>query len=74
MVRKEFQVHKLNEGGMTMAKQLGEVFSEALDKIESIAGAYGREMSIVRTKLEEAIYFAKRAMAQKPGNQLPAEQ
>ena len=37
MVRKEFQVHKLNEGGMTMAKQLGEVFSEALDKIESIA-------------------------------------
>lgn len=69
-VRKEFQVHKVNEGGMSKAEQLAEVFSEALDKVEGIAGADGREMSIVRTKLEEASYFAKRAMASKAENQL----
>ena len=68
-MRKEFQVHRLNEEGMSKANKLAEVFSEALTKVEEIAGADGREMAVARTKLEEASYFAKRAMAQRPENQ-----
>lgn len=73
-VRKEFQVHRLNEQGMSKAERLAQVFSEALTKIEEITGAEGREMAVVRTKLEEGSYFAKRAMAQRAENQEPAEQ
>lgn len=33
----------------------------------------GREFAIVMTKLEEACFFAKKAMALQPENQLPKE-
>ena len=69
IVRKEFQVHRLNEQGLAKADSLASVFSEALDKIEGLAGSDGREMVIVRTKMEEASYYSKRAMAQRPENQ-----
>lgn len=31
----------------------------------------GREMAVVRTKLQEAAFFAKRAIAMRPENQEP---
>jgi hypothetical protein len=40
-----------------------------LNNLEAITGAGGREMAIVRTKLEEAAFFAKRAMATQAENQ-----
>jgi hypothetical protein len=63
-VRDEFRVHRLNETGLDVAAQLGEIFTEALDKIEAIVGPEGREMALVRTNLQHASFFAKRAMAQ----------
>jgi hypothetical protein len=67
-VRDEFQVHRLNAAGMAKAQLLGEVFSEALNQIDKIVPD-GRELSLVKTKLQEASFFAKRAIAMHPFNQ-----
>lgn len=65
-----FAVHKLNEHGMAQAKKIQEVFDDTLDDLKVIIGdAPSREMSLVVTKLQEAGFFAKRAMAVKPENQ-----
>ena len=63
-----FEVHRLNEAGMAKAEQISATFSEALRQLETVCTA-GRELAIVRTKLEEACFFAKRAMALDPSNQ-----
>lgn len=72
-MRQEFQVHILNDNGIEQAKELGEAFSDFLDKLEKLipqaANVNGREMALVRTKLQEASFFAKRAIAVLPGNQ-----
>jgi len=68
-IRSEFTVHMLNEQGKSKASYLAETFTRCLNDLESVCGATGREMSIVRTKLEEACFFAKRAMASQPENQ-----
>lgn len=72
MIRDEFKVHRLNEEGMQKAEGLAEDFSEFLDRVELVCGKDGREMAIVRTKLQEASFQAKRAIAQRLENQLPA--
>lgn len=69
MMRDEFKVHKLNGEGMKKAEGLAEGFSEFLDRVEQVCGKDGREMAIVRTKLQEASFQAKRAIAQRPENQ-----
>lgn len=69
MPRNEFKVHRLNETGMAKAIHLADGFSDFLSEVEGICGADGREMAIVRTKLQEACFFAKRALAEKPENQ-----
>lgn len=67
-MRQEFQVHLLNDQGIERAKQLGDVFSAALDRIEALI-PQGRERSLVITKLQEASFFAKRAIAVDSANQ-----
>ncbi len=71
-MRQEFQVHILNDKGIEQAKELGEAFSDFLDKLETLipqaAQVNGREMALVRTKLQEASFFAKRAIAVLPSN------
>lgn len=63
-MKKEFQVHKLNQLGLETAKKLGEEFSELLELIERAAeGGDGRCLALARTKLEEACFYAKKAMA-----------
>ncbi len=69
-MRQEFQVHVLNDQGLDKARQLGEVFSTALEGIEAII-PQGRERALVVTKLQEASFFAKRAIATDPSNQKP---
>lgn len=72
MPRKEFNVHVLNEEGQKKAADVGEVFSDALTKIEAIIGddvGVKRELALVITKLQEASFFAKRAVALQPSNQ-----
>jgi hypothetical protein len=67
-MRKEFQVHLLNDAGIEQANAMGEIFSDTLQKIEEIIQP-GLELSIVITKLQEAAFYAKRAIALKPFTQ-----
>lgn len=67
-IRPEFQVHMLNDAGKTKARALALIFSTALEQIEA-TGVTGRELALVKTKLEEASYFAKRGIASLPENQ-----
>lgn len=64
-----FDVHILNEAGISKAQQIQRDFEEFLEVLENHCGADGREMALVRTKLQEAAFFAKRAMAVRPENQ-----
>jgi len=68
-IRKEFDVHMLNSEGKYKARLLAEKFSILLSEVEDICGTDGREMAIVRTKLEETSFFAKKAMAINPLHQ-----
>ena len=67
-VRPEFDVHLLNDMGVRKATRIAVIFSRSLEELETVCGADGREMAIVRTKLQEACFFAKRAMAANPEN------
>jgi hypothetical protein len=63
-----FQVHKLNEGGLQRAQELADRFNGLLVELNRLLPE-GREFSIVKTKLEEAAFFAKKAIAKRPENQ-----
>jgi hypothetical protein len=68
-IRSEFQVHILNADGLSKASALQDIFTEALNKIEAIVPPT-RERALVVTKLQEACFFAKRAVAILPENQV----
>lgn len=72
-IRPEFQVHLLNENGISKAMLLAATFTDTLNEIERLAGHDGREMAIVRTKMEEACFFAKKALANRQENQRDPE-
>ena len=61
-----FEVHMLNDLGKEKARHLQSIFTRFLADLEVHCGKDGREMAIVRTKLEEASFYAKRAMAMRP--------
>lgn len=77
-MNKEFAVHMLNETGKAKAARIAEAFDRLLvelttpatpnDGAENILCQPGRETALVRTKLEEACFFAKKAMASAPEN------
>lgn len=69
-MRKEFEVHRLNQDGMAKAQRLAHAFEALLAEVEKETGLApdtrgegGREMALVRTKLEEACFYAKKALA-----------
>ena len=62
VMNKEFEVHILTDNGIGKAKEIAAVFDEALNLLKIICPE-GREFSIVKTKLEEACFFAKKSMA-----------
>jgi hypothetical protein len=72
-----FEVHMLNEEGKRKARGIAYAFDALLavleggiDKNPALALCPpSRELSIVKTKLEEACFFAKKAMANIPENQ-----
>ena len=68
-MRSEFQVRLLNDNGLAKAVVVADQFSNLLDSLEGVCGRDGRDMAIVKTKLEEAAFFAKRAVAMRPENQ-----
>jgi hypothetical protein len=69
MIDSLFQFHKLNEVGIERAQQIAEKFSELLVSLEYLCPA-SREFSIVKTKLEEAAFFAKKSIANVAENQV----
>lgn len=76
-VNREFRVHKLNSLGMDRTEHLAEIFdnllSQVLDTVSTsraIPALSGREIALVRTHLELASFYAKKAMAQVPENQI----
>ena len=58
----EFAVHMLNEQGKERAKLIQKAFDDCMNALWPICQPTGRELSIVRTKLEEACFFAKKSM------------
>lgn len=69
-IRPEFDVHLLNPEGIEKARNIASAFSTLLNDVEAYCGKDGREMALVRTHLQEAGFFAKRAMAMRPENQV----
>jgi hypothetical protein len=67
----QFEVNLLNEDGINKANQIRDSFDVLLNSLSSILGSYKgeREFSIVKTKLEEACFFAKKSMAINLSNQ-----
>lgn len=63
-----FSVHMLNAQGKMKATQIAADFTTLLAQLEAVCPP-GRELSIVRTHLQDACFYAKRAMAMKPENQ-----
>ncbi len=64
-MNKEFKVHILNEVGIERACAVAVDFDVLLEQLKDYVPE-GREFSIVKTKLEEACFFAKKAIANDP--------
>ena len=60
-----FKMHLLNDEGIALAKAQVAAFDAFLTALSTDLGCKtdSREFSIVKTKLEEAAFFAKKSMA-----------
>lgn len=58
----EFEVHLLNNEGIAKARTVALCFDGFLDRLQELCPP-SREFSIVRAKLEEANFYAQKAMA-----------
>lgn len=67
-MNKEFEVHILNGDGIDKAKKIAADFDTLLESLKTYVPE-GREFAIVKTKMEEACFFGKKAIANHPGNQ-----
>lgn len=64
-----FKTHLLNETGKLIACDIGDRFDALLTDLKD-RGVDGRYLALVSTKLEEACFFAKKAIAVKAENQV----
>lgn len=64
----QFAVHMLTEEGKSKARQIAETFDTLLTELERVCPE-GRHFALVRTNLETACFYAKKAMAEQ--NSLP---
>jgi hypothetical protein len=64
----EFEVHMLSDEGKVKAHAIARTFDACLNRLTTLC-PQGRHFNIVRTKLEEAAFFAKKAMASETKNQ-----
>ncbi len=72
-----FEVHRLNAGGFSRAEDLAQAFDDVEQRMSEAVGPIadggrgvgGRELALARTKLQEACFWAKRAMALQVENQ-----
>ncbi len=63
-----FEFHKLNADGIQKAKAIAIAFNQLLQQVEAMCPA-GRELAVAKTNLEQACFFAKKAMACDVANQ-----
>ena len=71
IMNKEFKVHILTTSGIEKARELATIFDDLLCRLTEGYCPNNREFSIVKTKLEEACFFAKKSMA--IDNQIPVD-
>jgi len=64
----EFEVHRLNQRGLENADSIATWFDTVLEEIKGIVPE-GRQLSLVKTHLEQACFYAKKGMAQQSANQ-----
>lgn len=64
-----FKVHMVNSAGKEKAQRIAQTFENCLSNLRMICPENTREFAIVKTKLEEACFFAKKSMANVPENQ-----
>lgn len=64
-----FKVHRLNAQGLVKANEIAVAFNDLLDRLNTLMPNANRHTSIVRTKLEEACFFAKKGLAEQVENQ-----
>lgn len=65
-----FGFHKLNNDGQEKAQKIQLIFENCLAELQQSIEVNGREFAICKTKLEEACFFAKKAMAVQKKNQV----
>lgn len=58
-----FEVRRLTPEGLKKAQEIAEAFDQLLTRLETVCVTDGRDLALVRTKLQEACFFAKRALA-----------
>ncbi|MCK4945542.1 MAG: hypothetical protein KAS59_04700 [Alphaproteobacteria bacterium] len=68
-MNREFEVHILNDEGIAKARTIALCFDGVLNRLKDLCPEKTREFAIVKTKLEEACFFAKKAMACDVANQ-----
>lgn len=71
MINPLFRAYRLNEDGMKKAEEIAAAFNDCLNRLQGLC-AEGREFALVKTKLEEASFFAKKSMASVLDNQQAA--
>lgn len=62
-MNKEFKIYKLDDNGICNANYIAEKFDSLLNDLKQVC-TENREFSITKIKLEEACFFAKKAMSQ----------